>query len=166
MRWLGRGLRTSMRHNGQAYGFSVSITAGFAIMAAEQGSPAASSIALFALGAVAAFSLMQGVASVGFRRPLESEPTTVTSLAVSLSFLSVGSAVGVAWVVAVLADGTPAWPLGGFALSTAYGVSAGLELVIAELVQNRSHGGRPETEDEPRTEAQETSAPRTCGPAR
>jgi hypothetical protein len=137
-----------MRQNGQAYGFSVSITAGFAIMSAEQGAPTASSVALFALGAVAAFSLMQGVASVGFRHPLESEPTTVTALAVSLSFLSVGSAVGVAWAVAVLAEGALAWPLGGFVLSTVYGVCAGLELVFAELVQKRSRREGPVGEDE------------------
>lgn len=93
---LAHGIRASLRNNGQAYGFSVSITAGLAMLNASTRQPGAVHILYFVLGAAAAFSLLEGLVSAGFRKPLEEEPSTVTALGISLSFRSVTTSVALA----------------------------------------------------------------------
>ncbi|MCP9624115.1 hypothetical protein FOH10_19885 [Nocardia otitidiscaviarum] len=141
---LKRGLRASMRNNGQAYGFSVSITAGAALLNTEAHRAGAAQIFLFAMGAVAAFSLLEAVVSTGFRQRLDKEPSTVMALGVSLSFLSVGATIGVAWVVARFVGGTLAWPLAGFLIALVYPLLAGLELAIAQRARAAADDETPE----------------------
>lgn len=127
-----RGLRTAMRHNGEAYGFSVTITAGLAVVSWRHPDTDGLRILLFTLGATAAFAVLEFALTAGFRQPLDEEPSVVVARGVSLSFLSVSVTTALAWGMALLADGILVWPLTGFAVSLAYPLLSGLELAAAE----------------------------------
>ncbi|SFB87748.1 hypothetical protein [Streptomyces aidingensis] len=144
---LAHGLRSSLRNNGQAYGFSVSITAALALLNAEAALSGVVHIICFALGAALAFSMLQAVASSGFRKPLEREPSTVTAMGISLSPLSVGATTLTAWAVAHFIGGLAAWPLAAFLVSVVYPLIAGFELSVAQRAMESSEHGR-ETENE------------------
>ena len=129
---IRRGLRTAMRHNGEAYGFSVAITAGLAVLTWQHQHLGGLHLLLFALGSAAAFAVLELVLTAGYRRPLDEEPTTVVALGVSLSALSVGISTAISWGVSLLAEGILVWPLTGFAVSLSYPLLSGLELAVAE----------------------------------
>ncbi len=137
-RQWGHGLRASLRNNGQAYGFSVSITASAAILNAEARQSGAVHLIYFAVAAAVAFSLLETVATRGFRKPLEQEPSTVTALGIAFSTASVTGAVALAWVVAHFVGGVTAWPLTGFLVSVVYPVAAGMELATAQRFREAS----------------------------
>jgi hypothetical protein len=138
---LAHGLRASLRNNGQAYGFSVSITAALALLNTEAKVSGAAHILYFALGAAVAFSILQAIASKGFRKPLEQEPSTVTAMGISLSVVSVGTSVALAWATAHFIGGVIAWPVTAFLVSVVYLLVAGMELAIAQRVEEPSSHG-------------------------
>lgn len=94
-----RGLRASVGNNASAYGFSVTITAAFGLLTSSLGAPTAPEIFAFAVGAVAAFALVELVVSRGFKHGLEDEPRSVKELGSSISILSVGMAIACAYAV-------------------------------------------------------------------
>ncbi|WP_236246106.1 hypothetical protein [Streptomyces sp. CC210A] len=138
VRHVKKGLRASLRNNGQAYGFSVSITAAMALLNSRTDVTGAAPVVYFALASAAAFSLLEAVASHGFRTPLDEEPRATTALGISLSLASVGTSTCLAWLVADTVGGVPAWPLTGFLVATAYPLAAGVELAVAERAREKS----------------------------
>ncbi len=137
-RHLAHGLRASLRNNGQAYGFSVSVTASAAILNLEARQSGAVHLIYFAAAAAVAFSLLETVATRGFRKPLEQEPSTVTALGIAFSIASVAGTVTLAWVVAHFVGGMAAWPMTGFLVSVVYPVAAGMELALAQRFREAS----------------------------
>jgi hypothetical protein len=91
-------------------------------------------IFFFAGGAVFCFSIIACLASGFFREELEDQTSNVKSLAGALSFLSVGLALGVAYVVGLLIPGLAAWPVSAFLATMVYMAAVGLELTIAHLI--------------------------------
>jgi hypothetical protein len=89
-RLFERGVDTATRNNVTAYGYSVSITAAFALLQTSRSDTGILEIFVFAAGAVVAFALIAAVASGFFREELEDQPSNVKSLAGALSFFSVG----------------------------------------------------------------------------
>jgi undecaprenyl pyrophosphate phosphatase UppP len=136
------GLRASVRNNASAYGFSVTITASMALLSSIQGTPTALQIVAFAGGAVVAFAVVELVVSWGFTQGLEDEPTDVKELGSSISVLSVGIAIGCAYVVGRLVGGLVAWPLGSFVGTAAYLFLFGVELSLADRIQRRRANNR------------------------
>src|SRR4028119_2241717 len=99
-RLFERGVDTATRNNVTAYGYSVSITAAFAILQTSRTDTGVPEIFLFSAGAVVAFAVIAAVASGFLREELEDQSSHVKSLAGALSFFSVGLlALGVAYVV-------------------------------------------------------------------
>ncbi|CAL9659826.1 hypothetical protein SUDANB176_06951 [Streptomyces sp. enrichment culture] len=133
--YLAHGVRASLRNNGQAYGFSVSITVALGLLDVEAKVSGAAHFVYFALGAAAAFSVLEAVATTRFRKPLEEEPSTVTAMGVSLSLVSVGVSALLAWATARLVGGVAAWPVTAFVVTVVYLLLAGTELVLAERAQ-------------------------------
>jgi undecaprenyl pyrophosphate phosphatase UppP len=131
------GLRASVRNNASAYGFSVTITATLALLSSIRGAPTALQIVAFAGGAVVAFAVVEMVVSWGFTQGLEDEPTDVKELGSSISVLSVGIAIGCAYVVGRLVGGLVAWPLGSFVGTASYLFLFGVELGLADRIQRR-----------------------------
>ena len=130
-RLFEQGVDTATRNNVTAYGYSVSITAAFALLQTSRSDTGVVEIFVFAIGAVVAFALVAAVASGFFREELEDQPSNVKSLAGALSFFSVGLALGVAYVVGILIQGTVAWPVSAFSTTIVYVLAVGLELAVA-----------------------------------
>jgi hypothetical protein len=133
----GRGVRTALRNNATAYGFSISITAAYGLVVGAQGSAAAMDTVAFALGAALAFVAV-GAASVAlFPRAgmQESEQTAVLSGGVDL--LSVVTAVATALGLSRI-GGFTAWPLTALGTVAVYLLVGGLDVLIACAVMNRS----------------------------
>ncbi|HVE99744.1 MAG TPA: hypothetical protein VNA27_00170, partial [Rubrobacteraceae bacterium] len=63
LRLFERGVDTATRNNVTAYGYSVSITAAFALLQTSRTDTGVLEIFAFAVGAVIAFALIAGVAS-------------------------------------------------------------------------------------------------------
>jgi threonine/homoserine/homoserine lactone efflux protein len=134
-----RGLRSAAHNNASAYGYSVTITATFGILSVVAASTSVFEIFAFAGGAVLAYALVDGVASGGFKHgPRDEEPSEVTALGSSISFVSVGVALGVALVEAQLVGGWVAWPLGAFSATVAYLLLLALEIGLAERAKRGS----------------------------
>ncbi len=130
-RLFERGVDTATRNNVTAYGYSVSITAAFAILQTSRSDTGVLEIFAFAAGAVVAFAVIASLASGFFREELEDQPSHVKSLAGALSFFSVGLALGVAYLVGVLLEGLAAWPASAFLTTVVYIASVGIELAMA-----------------------------------
>jgi hypothetical protein len=130
-RLFERGVDTATRNNVTAYGYSVSITAAFAILQTSRSDTGVLEIFVFAGGAVVAFAIIAGLASGFFREELEDQPSHVKSLAGALSFFSVGLALCVAYLVGILLEGLPAWPVSAFLTTVVYVAAVGLELAVA-----------------------------------
>lgn len=127
-----RGIRTSVRNNAAAYGYSAMITGTLAVLSTNGGTPATGEVFLFLLGAVSAFTIVEGVASGGFRQRLRGEPAEVVALGSALSFPSVGAGVGVGAIADVVLDDTLAWPIGAFGATLTYLVVVAVEMALAE----------------------------------
>src|ERR671917_1304545 len=133
-RLFERGVDTATRNNVTAYGYSVSITAAFAILQTTRSDTGVLEIFVFAGGAVVAFAIIAGLASGFFREELEDQPSHVKSLAGALSFFSVGLALGIAYLVGIVLEGLPAWPVSAFLTTVVYVAAVGLELAVAHRI--------------------------------
>jgi len=134
LRLFERGVDTATRNNVTAYGYSVSITAAFALLQTSRTDTGVLEIFVFAIGAVIAFALIAGVGSGFFQEELEDQSSNVKALAGALSFFSVGLALGVAYVVGILIQGTAAWPVSAFLTTIVYVAAVGIELALAHQI--------------------------------
>ena len=142
-----RGLQASARHNAAAYGYSVTITASFGILAAVRGAPRVAELFVFAAGAVVGFPLIEAIASGGFRHRLRDQPSDVRALGVTFSFPLVGLALLAALAAGGLAGGLLAWPLGSLLATVVYLLVFALEMGIGERLQPEiEEGAKPEGE--------------------
>jgi hypothetical protein len=133
-RLFERGVDTAARNNVTAMGYSISITAAFALLQTSRSDTGILAIFFFAGGAVLAFAIIAFLASGFFREELEDESSNVKSLAGAFSFLSVGLALGVAYVGGLLIPGLVAWPVSAFLATVVYVASVGLELTMAHWI--------------------------------
>ncbi len=130
-RLFERGVDTATRNNVTAYGYSVTITAAFALLQTSRSDTGALEIFAFAGGAVVAFAIVGAVASGGFREELEDQPSSVKALGGAFALLSVGLGLATAFVVGILVGGLVAWPVSAFSTTVAYIIAVGLELAVA-----------------------------------
>ena len=71
LRLFERGVDTATRNNVTAYGYSVTITAAFALLQTSRSDTEAAQIFAFAAGAVVAFAVIAALASGFFQERLE-----------------------------------------------------------------------------------------------
>ncbi len=100
LRLYRRELRTTIRNNAAAYGYSVLATTSFAMLQALTGTPGIGEIFLFVAGASGSFALLEMFASRFFRKQLRGEPTEVVALGSSFNMFSIGVGLAVAALVA------------------------------------------------------------------
>jgi small-conductance mechanosensitive channel len=141
-----RGIRTSVRDNAAAYGYSVTITATMAVISAELGTPGAAEIFLFVAGAVSAFTVVEAAVSRGFRERLRGEPAEVVALGSALGFASAGGGVGTAALTAEILGSGWAWPLGSLLATTVFLLAVGIELAFAERAALAAAGAEERSE--------------------
>src|SRR2546422_464944 len=103
------GLGESLGGNATAFGYSVTITASFGAVELGRGTPRFGDLIVFGLGAVVAFGGLEGLASDGFRSPLQKGSNDVVLLGTALAFISIVLAIATARGIAEVVTGAWAW---------------------------------------------------------
>ncbi|GAA1425855.1 hypothetical protein [Agrococcus citreus] len=134
-----RALRSTTGRESTTFGFSILVTVAFALAQTVEGAPGVPEIFLYAAGAVMSFTVLTGLLSGGFRKPMPQHRTETLALATSLNIVSVGAGLACALPVLHLADGGWAWALAPFVATTVYLVMESVETAIAERLLLR-HG--------------------------
>lgn len=132
---MEHGVRTALRNNVSAYGFSVMITASFGVLTASLGSPTVGDVFLFAGGGVTGVTVIEGVSSRGFREKMRGDPSDVVALGAAIGYFSVGVAIGAAALVALVLTGGIGWAVGAMAASAIYVLISGAEMALARILQ-------------------------------
>ncbi len=140
------GLGESLGGNATAFGYSVTITASFGAVELGRGSPNFADLIVFGLGAVVAFGGLEGLASGGFRTPLQKGSDEVVLLGTSVAFISIILAIATARGVAAVLTGGWAWFGAALGASLVFALVESLEFMLAEWVQERR--GEPVDADE------------------
>lgn len=135
---LARGVRTAIRQNATAYGYSVLATTTFGVTSQLVGSPRVSDIFLFVAGAGTAFGFAEALASDFFRHRVRSEPSGVILIGSAFGLVSVSAGLAAAAGCGWLLDGWAAWLCAPFAATVVYVVLEGLNLAIARRAEERS----------------------------
>src|SRR5699024_9946687 len=135
----GRGVRTALRNNATAYGFSISITAAYGLVSGtHQGSSWGT--VLFAIGAVGGFLLVGGVFVSWFKRGSLREGGQVLTIGGAVDVLAVAAAIAGAFGLSKI-SGLLGWPLTGFGTVTAYLVIGGFDVVLARWMAKHTAFG-------------------------
>ena len=131
------GLGESLGGNATAFGYSVTITASFGAVELGRGTPRFGDLIVFGLGSVIAFGGLEGVASGGFRSPLQKGSNEVVLLGTALAFISIVLAIATARGIAELLSGAWAWFGAAFGASLVFALVESVEFMFAEWLQER-----------------------------
>ena len=137
----GRGVRTALRNNASAYGFSISITAAYGLASGAHNQITALNTVSFAIGAVLGFLLVGGLFVGLFRRGSLDEGGQVLTISGAIDIIAVTAAVAVAFGLSRV-SGFFGWPLTGLGAVSAYLVTSGLDVVIARWLAKHTAFGR------------------------
>lgn len=137
----GRGVRTALRNNATAYGFSISITAAYGLASGAHGTTTAIATVSFAVGAVIGFLLIGGIFVTFFQRGSLREGGQVLTIGGAIDILAVAAAIAVAFGLSRV-PGFFGWPLTGLGAVTGYLVVGGLDVVIARWLAKHTAFGR------------------------
>lgn len=136
----GRGVRTALRNNATAYGFSITITVSYGLLSGAQKVVTSAETISFGLGAVAAF-LVSAVVVVSVV-PEGSLPEDVQVITISggADLLSVACAVAAAFGISQL-GGFWSWPLTAGGAVVTYLCIGGIGVLIARGLARKSEFG-------------------------
>jgi hypothetical protein len=129
-----RGLGMSARSNALAFGYSITSTASFGVLARTARPASVGHIFVFVVGAGIAFASVNALVTRGFRKRVDTEPPVVMALATSLSAISISAGVGIAVLLGEVIGGWPAWLLGPLLATWAYLGVAALEVAAARTL--------------------------------
>jgi len=143
---LNSGVLSSLRKNATAYGFSVAITAAFAIVStAHPRAVAPWPIVLFAAGAAAAFFVAELTSSRMFTRVTRKEEERVVMISGSMDMLSIIAA-SVAAIPLAHLPGIIAWPATSMGATLVFLLVSGVDMLIARAIARRGKSQRPLSE--------------------
>jgi hypothetical protein len=131
------GLQTAVVDNSTAFGFSVMMTASYGALNQVAGSPSLIDIALFAVCAAGAFTVLQAMTTRGFRRRPATVAREVIMLGTALDMVSVVLGLGAAITAGLLLPAAVAWSAGAFAAALVFALSQALELMVAARLERR-----------------------------
>jgi hypothetical protein len=137
----GSGVRTALKNNATAYGFSISITAAYGLATGAQGPGRAVETVFFALGAALAFVAVGAVFITRFRLGSLSEGGQIATISGGIDVVSVTAAVAAAFGLSRI-PGFAAWPLTGAGTVITYLLVGGLDVLIASITAQRTSFGR------------------------
>jgi hypothetical protein len=135
LRHFREGLGAMVRSNSTAYGYSLAAGGAVSIIAIGDRTAHAVDVFVFAAGGSVTFTLMNIVATKGFRIQAKQEPPVVIAYGTSVGFISVLLSIGSAWGSAALFHGWLGWLVGGFVFSIVYLVASGFELVLGHALR-------------------------------
>ncbi|RLK23896.1 hypothetical protein DER29_1782 [Micromonospora sp. M71_S20] len=110
-----------------------------------EGSPGVFHIFLFAIGAVLSFTLLEGLLSRGFRKPMPQHHTHVQAVGTSMNLLSVVGGLGCAWLAATWIAHPAVWAVAPFLAAVVYLVFESLETALGERLLKATED--PEADD-------------------
>lgn len=136
-------VRSALRNNAAAYGYSVTITIAFGLLVTAHGDVDAVAAILFGGGAAAGFVLVQLAASWRFRAGIEGDSGSVVVLSSAIDLLSilcaVLAAVGLSRVPSLLA-----WPLTAAGATVVYLLVGGVDVLLARWTVRHTDAAAPE----------------------
>ena len=141
-RWAdyAQGVRTGVRNNSTAYGFSVLITASFGALNALVGAPGIPQLFLFVAGAGLGFVLIEAAASHGFKDAIRGDRREVVVIGSAINLISISSALGAAVLVGYLWPWWVAWLAAPLLATVVYLGVNGLEMALARGAERRREG--------------------------
>lgn len=137
---FGRGVRTALRNNATAYGFSISLTAAYGLISGARGNVTPTETICFAFGGALAFVVVGLVFMTRSPRGRLPESGQVVTFSGGIDLLGVAVAVSAAYCVS-LVPGFAAWPLTAFATVTAYLLVSGLDVLLARAISRHTSFG-------------------------
>lgn len=137
----GRGVRTALRNNATAYGFSISITAAYGLASGAHGTTTAIATVSFAVGAVIGFLLVGGIFVSFFQRGSLREGGQVLTIGGAVDIFAIAAAVAAAFGLSRV-PGFFGWPLTGLGAVAAYLITGGLDVVLARWLAKHTAFGR------------------------
>lgn len=132
---LGRyraDLRNVVGSSASAYGYTLTVWSTGMVLSHAYGPPNPPEVFSAFGGAVLAFALVGTLAFGGVTVEFGVEPSHV-QLWGSFRFVSVGAAVGAAWLASAYLPGFPGWPLGTFSATASYLLVVGAENTAADV---------------------------------
>ncbi len=117
-------LRRVIGSSATAYGYTLTVWSTGMVLSYAYTPPSPPEVFSFFGGAVLAFALVGIVAFGGVSAEFGGTPNRI-QLWGSFHFLSVGLAVGAAWLASTHVPSLPGWPLGAFASTATYLVAVG-----------------------------------------
>ncbi len=129
-----RSLRSTVGRESTTFGFSILVTVTFGLLQSTHGSPNTLQIFVYAIGAVMSFTILEGVLSAGFRRPMPQHATQTLTLGTSLNVISVVAALAAAWGFAEVTTGVVAWAGAPLIAGLVYLLLESFEEALAERV--------------------------------
>ncbi|GAB3348823.1 hypothetical protein [Modestobacter lapidis] len=140
-----RGMRSTVGRESTTFGFSILVSATFGVLQVTQGTPDLPRVFLYAAGAVMSFTLLEGILSSGFRRPMPQHKTQTLALGTSMNIVSVLGALGAASLLSASFTHLIVWAVAPFVAGIVYLVIESLEEALAERVLVSS--GDPEARE-------------------
>lgn len=137
---FGRGVRTALRNNATAYGFSISITTAYGLVTGAQGPSGAVDTIAFAVGAAVAFVVIGAVFVAASPAGSLGESGQVATISGGIDLLAVIAAVAAAFGLSRLTSFW-AWPLTGVGTVLAYLLVGGLDILVARSAARHTSFG-------------------------
>ena len=131
------GLRSVVGASATAYGYTLTVGPTSMLLTGAYGPPKPFEVLLFCCGAIVAFALVGALAFGGVSEHFGDHPKKI-QLWGSFHFLSVGLAVGAAYLVGAFVPSALGWPLGAFAATATYLMVVGFENAAADLERRKS----------------------------
>ena len=125
-------LRAVIGSSASAYGYTPTVWSTGSVLSHAYGPPSPPLVFSFFLGTVLAFAVVETLAFGGVTVEFGVEASCI-QLWGSFRFLSVGVAVGAAWLASAYAPSLPGWPLGGFLATASYLIMVGAENTAANM---------------------------------
>jgi hypothetical protein len=131
------GLRSVVGASATAYGYTLTVGPTSMLLTGAYGPPKPFEVLLFCSGAIVAFALVGALAFGGVSGHFGDHPKKI-QLWGSFHFLSVGFAVGAAYLVGAFVPSELGWPLGAFAATATFLMIVGLENAASDLERTQS----------------------------
>lgn len=133
-------MRTALRNNATAYGFSITITVSYGLVGGKTATTSAVDTLSFGLGAALAFVAFGLLAVLLFRGGRMSETGQVATISGAVDLLAVVVAVLIGFALSRIA-GFWAWPATGAGAAASYLLVGGLDVVLARILARRTSFG-------------------------
>ncbi len=143
-----RGVRTAIRVNATAFGYSILITVTLTILSKVIAKPTIPDLFALLAGGASGFSLSEALATGFFRHREREERAQVIILGSAFNLFSISSGAAIAWLVGTLTTSWWGWFLGAFSATVVYIALVGAEMSVALEAEDDEDEDDDEQDDE------------------